>query len=321
MSPLARINSLQSYFLWSFRKRFTYFQFVSFFLLLFLLFLYPGQNFYQTYQLSSGTRSTVSPIFPPIDVPTFIGQDYPELTAQSVFILDSNSSTILFEKNPDIRLHPASTTKIMTALVALDAYSLDQLLTVKTANDATGNTIKLHQGDQLTVRDLLFGLLVASANDAAVTLAENFPEGYAGFVAAMNQKAQGLNLRNTSFSNVSGIESLDHRTTVRDLAILTKEALKSDLIREIVSTKKAVIAAKNTQNKYQLNSTNELLDQVEGVKGFKTGWTENAGECLITYVERQGHPLIIVLLNSTDRFGESKTLIDWVYSNHIWTVL
>ena len=138
---------------------------------------------------------------------------------------------------------------------------------------------------------------------------------------SMNQKAKQLNLSNTHFTNVSGIESTDHKTTVRDLALLTKEALKSDLIREIVSTKQATITATNSNNHYLLASTNQLLGQVEGVQGFKTGWTENAGECLITLVERLNHPVIIVILNSKDRFGESKRLIDWIYTSHIWSSL
>lgn len=311
---------LHSHFLRRFLRRFTLFQFLTAFLLLMLMFAYPGQNYYQTLQLKKTGKVQGSSIsVARIEVPRFVGQTYPSLSASSVFVFDLNSSTVLFEKNPDLRLHPASTTKIMTALVALDSYRLDDVLTVKTAGQAIGNTIKLVEGDKLTVKDLLFGLLVSSANDAAVTLAENYIDSYPGFVEKMNQMSKDLNLHNTSFSNVSGIESQEHKTTVRDLALLTKQALMSDLIKQIVSTKQTVIAAQNSNNKYFLTSTNKLLGNIEGVKGFKTGWTENAGECLITYIERDNHPVIIVVLNSKDRFGESSALVDWIYGNHLWT--
>lgn len=292
-------------------------------LLLATLALYPGQNVWQKLELHPqiGSVRGLSVDLGNAVIPYWNGLESPKLTSQAVVIFEPISGTILLEKNLDRPLPPASTTKITTALVALDKYSLDQILTVKQAPLAVGSKMKLQSGEQMSVRNLLTGLLVASANDAAVTLAENYEGGYAGFVEAMNQKAQNLNLRQTHFSNVSGIESDDHYSSVHDLVILAKAALKNDFFRDLVKTRTATITDNTGTHLYSLTTTNLLLGEVEGVAGVKTGWTTNAGECLVTFVERNGKQLLIAVLGSADRFGETKKLIEWGYSAHTWQTL
>ena len=292
-----------------------------FFLIILTLFFYPGQNYWQTLSLNptqpkvKSANITLSQPLPPQSDQT----PPPNLTAQAVFVFEPDSGTILHQTNSNTRLHPASTTKIMTALTALDAYSPDDILTVKTGHQAIGQSVHLETGQQFTVKDLLYATLVASGNDAALTLAENYSDGgYSRFVELMNQKAKALHLQNTSFTNVSGIEGSNHKTTVHDLAILTKEAINNPLFMEIVNTPQITITDVTNQTQYKLETTNQLLGQVEGLKGIKTGWTENAGECLITYVERDNKKIITVVLNSSDRFGETRQLIDWTYSHHTW---
>ncbi|MEK7064781.1 MAG: D-alanyl-D-alanine carboxypeptidase family protein, partial [Patescibacteria group bacterium] len=241
----------------------------------------------------------------------------PSVSAQAVYIFDPDSGTTIYEKNGTVSAYPASTTKLMTALVALKTYELDQVLTVKTASDATGQTIDLARGDQLTVENLLYGLLVGSGNDAGVALAENYPGGYSQFIAKMNDEAKKLGLTGTHFANVAGFENPDHYTTARDLTLIAREAIASAVIRKIVSTKEIVFYDITGKKRFALESTNKLLG-LPGVRGLKTGWTPASGECLVTLVTRDGKSIILTILNSVDRFGESEKLIDWVYDNYDW---
>jgi D-alanyl-D-alanine carboxypeptidase len=215
-------------------------------------------------------------------------------------------------------LKPASTTKIMTALVALDHYPLNLVLTIRNADRSIGQTMDLVSGEQLTVESLLFGLLLHSGNDAAYALAENYPGGYNAFVGQMNNKARQLHLDSTNFCNVSGIDQEDHYTTVSDLARLAAEALKNPIFASIVSTQTRVVTDINGLIVHHLSNKNQLLGLVEGVRGIKTGWTEAAGECLVTDTIRDDKEIITVVLGSLDRFGESATLINWAYRSYDW---
>ncbi|MEK7063877.1 MAG: D-alanyl-D-alanine carboxypeptidase family protein [Patescibacteria group bacterium] len=244
----------------------------------------------------------------------------PSVSAQAVYIFDPDSGTTIYEKNGTVSAYPASTTKLMTALVALKTYELDQVLTVKTASDATGQTIDLARGDQLTVENLLYGLLVGSGNDAGVALAENYPGGYSQFIAKMNDEAKKLDLTGTHFANVAGFENPDHYTTAKDLTLIAREAIASAVIRKIVSTKEIVFYDITGKKRFALESTNKLLG-LPGVRGLKTGWTPASGECLVTLVTRDGKSIILTILNSVDRFGESEKLIDWVYDNFDWQTI
>jgi D-alanyl-D-alanine carboxypeptidase len=272
------------------------------------------------FETSAAPLFTASPSPTPypyqIPVPQ-IPQEPLWLSARGVLILDVSSRSLLYQKNMDAQLLPASTTKIMTALVTLDTFNLDDNITVTTGPESIGNKAELYPGEKITVNDLLYALLLSSGNDAAVTLAQNHPQGYSAFIKAMNQKAQNLGLINTHFTNASGIDSPYHFISPRDLALLALTAYHNDTLRPIFSTKQITVKSQNGYSHFFQN-TNQLLGQIEGVTGIKTGWTEEAGECLVTYVDGQ-HPLLFVVLGSTDRFGETKTLINWIQRNYTWS--
>lgn len=244
----------------------------------------------------------------------------PSFTARSVVALDIDSMVGLYQKNPGERVSPASTTKIMTALVALDYYSLNQVLTVGEF-EVEGNMIDLVSGEEITVENLLYGLLVGSGNDAALVLAQNYPGGTTGFLLAMNKKAAQLQLENTRFANPTGLDEEGHFSTALDLARLTVEAIKNPTFSRIVSVPSLVITDVSGQKTHFLENTNELIGKLEGVKGVKTGWTQNAGECLIALTERNGEKIVTVLLGSEDRFGETQALINWVFENFRWQTI
>lgn len=292
-------------------------------------FLMPGQNYYLTSQLSFQPPQTreVSVIMPaPAAYPeNHTRQSVPMLTAKAALVLDVDSSALIFGKDEKTTLLPASTVKIMTALVALDNYGLEDILTVQQVK-SFGQDMELVMGEKMTFKNLLAGLLVFSANDAAWVLAQNYPGGEGEFIKAMNNKAKDLHLENTYFANPSGVNS-DERdkfladfsyTTAIDLARLSAEALKNPIFQELVATKQVTVADVTGKLRHPLVNLNELLGRVEGVKGIKTGWTEDAQGCLVAYTERNGQRVISVVLGSPDRFGESKKLIDWVFTNFRW---
>lgn len=244
----------------------------------------------------------------------------PELSAKSVIVMDIDSTVVLYQKEADLKLLPASTTKMMTAAVVLDNYTLDKVLTVGNSK-VDGNTIKLIPGEKITVENLLYGLLVGSGNDAAQVLAENFPGGFEAFVSAMNQKAADLKLENTHFTNPMGLDGENHYSTARDLSRLAIAVVKNSLLAKIVSTPEITITDVSGTIKHDLKNTNELVGKIEGVKGVKTGWTQNAGECLVAWVEKEGKKIVIVVLESKNRFEETRSLIDWAFNNFEWKII
>lgn len=252
-----------------------------------------------------------------LTLPILIGRSAPDISAQTIYIYDPDSGTTLYEKNAHTHFFPASTTKLITALVASRVYQHDQVLGVQLGARAIGSKVGLRAGEHFTVENLLYGLLIDSGNDAALVLAENYPTGYSGFIVKMNDLVHSLGLTETHFTNASGVEGQDHYTSAHDLSLIAHEAISDALIRKIVATKSAVISDVEGIHRYRLESTNKLLG-LDGVKGLKTGWTPESGECLVTLVTRDGHSVIITILDSQDRFGDSETLIDWVYQNFQW---
>ncbi|MBI2103464.1 D-alanyl-D-alanine carboxypeptidase [Candidatus Woesebacteria bacterium] len=252
---------------------------------------------------------------------------FPVLSGQAILALDLDSGVTLYKKNPDFQVLPASTTKIITALVAMDYYDPESELVVSN-EPIDGQKMGLIQGEKIKVRDLLYGLLVYSANDAAEVLAKNYcaPRslgevglcGRDSFVSVMNKKAQELGLRNTKFINPSGLDGNFHYSTARDLAIVSAEAMENPFFAQIVSTKQITVKSTDQKIVHKLTNINELLGKVDGVLGVKTGWTENARENLVTYIERDGKKVIIALLGSQDRFGETEELVNWIFENYQW---
>lgn len=242
---------------------------------------------------------------------------YPTLTAESIYAVDTKSGITLFEKNPDKRLLPASTTKIITALVALDYYPRDAILTVGEIG-VDGKKMDLVAGEKITVDALVKGLLINSANDAAEVLANNYPGGRGVFIQTMNLKAREANLVNTLFTNPSGLDTNGHSTTARDLVRAATYAMENSYFSEIVATKEITVSSIDGSVVHRLTNINELIGEVQGVLGVKTGWTEIANENLVTYIERDGREIMISLLSSQDRFGETKEIINWIFENYTW---
>lgn len=246
---------------------------------------------------------------------------FPIVSAQAALAVDLNSGVSFYEKNPDKSLLPASTTKIVTALVALDYYPLDKVLTVGKVT-VEGQKMGLVTGEKIRVLDLLYGLLVYSANDAAEVLAQNYCAGTCGrgaFVNAMNVRAQRLYLKNTKFSNPAGLDDGDgHTTTARDLVRVSSVAMQVPEFAKIVGTKSIVVKSTDGKIIHRLTNINELLGKVVGVEGVKTGWTQGARENLVTYINRDNHKVMIAILGSQDRFGETQELIDWIFRNYTW---
>lgn len=291
-------------------------------LAVFFLF-YPGQNIYT--QLSGQTRPTIRrlpfAVPTPAPYPTNTSGIYPgpEFTAEGIVVLDVDSGVYVYKRNEEELLAPASTTKILTAMVALDAYEPDDVVTVKTVTN-DGQTMGLVPGERITVENLLYGTLIASGNDAAYALAEHYPGGVGKFVEAMNEKAKALHLTKSTFTNPVGYDDPGHKMTPMDLARLAGVALSNKTIAKMVAIPQITISDVTHTYFHALRNVNQLLGKIPGVGGVKTGWTEEAGENLVTLVERGGHHVILVVLHSKDRFGETSKLIDWVFGNYQWQV-
>lgn len=251
---------------------------------------------------------------PPVskDIPT------PLLNARAILAKDLSTGTILYQKDANLSVPIASTTKIMTALVASEYFKSNSILRVDIGAQVSGAKVGLIRGEDLSFRSLLYGMLLNSGNDAAYALAENYPGGVLGFVSAMNKKAQDLNLQNTHFENPAGFDHLKHYSSAKDLAVITEESLKSSSLSRIFATKQTNIVSLDKKYTHSLSNLNKLLSQVKGVLGVKTGFTKEAKENLVTLVEREGHQILTVVLGSDNRFGESTKLIEWVYANFNW---
>jgi D-alanyl-D-alanine carboxypeptidase len=249
----------------------------------------------------------------------FLKEDvvFPAFSAHAVLVVDLNSDRALYEKNPFGRLLPASTTKVITALVAMDKYPLGVILTVGDFK-VDGQKMGLVRGEKIAVRDLLRGLLIYSANDAAEVLAINYPGGRDKFIEAMNLKAQEIGLKDTFLNNPTGLDGEGHVTTARDLIIVSEIAMNRPFFRETVGTEEIVVKSVDGNYLHKLVNINELIGEMDGVLGVKTGWTENARENLVTYYEQEEKRIMIVVLGSQDRFGETKGLIDWSLESYEW---
>ncbi|MDO8551240.1 MAG: D-alanyl-D-alanine carboxypeptidase family protein [bacterium] len=294
----------------------------SFSLIALSLLFFPNQGYYELLQSQWQEAPLIRSHFvipPPVLYPVnATGTMPPELTARGILIMDPLSAVRLLEKNINEELPTASTAKMMTALVAIDQFGPQDVLVVPKLVDQ-GQDIKLFEGEQMTAENILYGLLVASANDAAETFAANYPEGKESFINKMNEKAFKLGLKNTHFTNPAGLDEQGEYTSAFDLAILAKQALYNPYFARIVSTQAIDLTSVDGKSVHKISNINQLLGKVEGVNGVKTGWTDNAGECLVTSIDRDGRKIIIVVLGSKDRFGETEKLINWVYSNFKWS--
>lgn len=244
-------------------------------------------------------------------------QNPPEISAKSAVIIDAKTVTSLYEKNPNLKHLPASTTKLMTALVALEKCNPEDVITVDYL-EKEGTQMGLTEGDQVTTENLLYGLLISSGNDAAIVLANNCSDSIKSFVNSMNDKAQKLNMQNTHFTNPTGFDDNLQFSTALDLARLANVAISNPLISKIVAIKSTVVTNISGTKAYYLENINELLGKIDGVEGIKTGQTSGSQENLITKTTRSGNSIVVSVLGSQDRFGESQQLIEWAFASHTW---
>src|SRR6185369_9533653 len=239
--------------------------------------------------------------------------DADTLTAKSVLMYDLTMQKAVFEKNPRERLPMASLTKIMTAIISLENPRSDDRYEVVGADLVGEDSMGLTPGEVLSREELLYGLMLPSGNDAAEVLASDSPFGRDGFIKAMNDKARALGLKDTLFSNPSGLQGDGEQyTTTYDLLVITKYALENfPIFAKIVSSPEYFISERPTHKAYDLVNETNLLTTYEGVRGVKTGYTPEAGLCLVTYLDYKGHKIIGVLLNSENRRMEMKELLDY----------
>lgn len=232
-----------------------------------------------------------------------------DVSAGSAILIDAASGEALYEKNPDERRLIASTTKIMTALVVIENCRLDEKVEVpKACEYVGGSSMYLRAGDEVTVRELLYGLLLVSGNDAGLALAYHCGKGSVEtFVTMMNMYAQELGLADTSFENPHGLDGEQHYSTARDMARLAAHAMLNETFREIVSTKDITISGRSMHNH------NKLLWRFDGVCGVKTGFTKAAGRCLVSCAEREGRQFIAVTLSAPDDWNDHEKLYSAVF--------
>ena len=242
----------------------------------------------------------------------------PEVNSRIAIIYDRNTKRVIWGKNENKRSAMASTTKIMTCLVTLEKANLTDEVTVSAKAASTGGSrLGLKKNDKITVNNLLYGLMLCSGNDAAVALAEHIGGSKEGFAKLMNEKAKELGLKDTNFVTPHGLDDPNHYTTAFELAKIADYALNNKEFAKIVNTKNITISING--NSKQLSNTNELLGNTLGVYGVKTGFTNNAGRCLVTSCKREKIDIITVVLGADTkkiRTKDSISLIEYANSNY-----
>ena len=250
---------------------------------------------------------------PVASYPQVINTYTPYLSASSAIIIDDTSQVPIFEKNTNLRFSMASTTKIMTALVALEYFKDKDIIIVQ--NDRIeGAKVGFKKGEQFRFIDVLYGMLLPSGNDAAYAIAENYPGGVKNFVVKMNEKARTLHLYSTHYSDPAGLNDDGNYTTAKDLARLASVALKNPRIKSAVATKERDITSIDGKISYHLENLNKLLGYF-GINGLKTGFTQGAGGVLVTSRVEDGRTYILVVIKSEDRFIDTLNLITYMAGN------
>ena len=242
----------------------------------------------------------------------------PNINSRIAVVYDRNTGEVVWGKNEKRKSAMASTTKIMTAIIVCENTKLDDEVIISAKAAATGGSrLGLKKNDKITVKDLLYGLMLRSGNDAAVALAEHVGGDIQGFAKMMNDKAEKLGLSNTHFVTPHGLDSPEHYTTAFELAKITDYALNNETISKIVGTKYYTISI-NGYSKSLIN-TNELLGNVSGLYGVKTGFTGNAGRCLVTSIRRDDIDVIVVVLQADtkkDRSKDTLKIMDYIFNNY-----
>lgn len=238
-------------------------------------------------------------------------------SAKAMCVMESGSGRVLACKNENSQLAMASTTKIMTAITALEnAKDLDEVFEISPkAVGVPGTSIYLRKGEKMTLRQLLYGLMLVSGNDASVAIGEKVGGTVNNFVEMMNKTALKIGAKNSHFDNTHGLDSKKHYTTAYDLALITSYALKNPLFKEIVSCKNIKIVSDQGKTRY-LKNKNKLLNSFIGCNGVKTGFTDDAGRCLVSSAERDGMQVVCVVLNCGPMFEECSTLMEQAFATY-----
>lgn len=237
------------------------------------------------------------------------------VSARNAIALDSKTKQVLFEQNADEIVPMASTTKILTALVAITHGDLDREVTIsKNAASIRGSKVGYVAGEKITLRELLYGLMYKSGNDAAIAIAEDIGGSVEGFAKIMNDYAISLGLINSHFESPHGLDSAKHYTCAYDLALLTTKAMESDLFCQICGTKSITRDTSNFTRDY--NNINKILYKIPEANGVKTGYTGQAGKCLVSSVKHEGRNIIIVVLNCSDRWNVTENIYKYVADNY-----
>lgn len=244
--------------------------------------------------------------------------------AKSAILIEASTGKILFEKNVDEKLHPASMTKMMSMLLIMEAIEdniikWDQVVTVsENASGMGGSQILLETNEKMTVKDLFKGVAIASGNDAVVALAETVAGSVSNFVSMMNNKASELGLQNTNFKNPHGLDDADHYSTSRDMSIIARELVKHEKVLEFTKVYEDYLR-ENTDRKIWLVNTNKLVRFYDGVDGLKTGYTSNAGYCMTATAKKDGMRIIAVVMGeetSKIRNQEVSEMLDYAFAQY-----
>jgi len=253
-----------------------------------------------------------------LSLSTAFSQDAPEITASSAVLINAKTGQVLYGKNMHKPMHPASTSKIMTAIIALEHGNLNDIVTAsENATRVIGTRIYLETGEKLTLRQLLYALLLPSANDAAIAIAEHIAGSVENFVKMMNAKAKELGCKNTNFTNPHGLTHEDHLISAYDMALIASYAMKNETFRKIVSTPYFTIPWKGRDYDRLLVNTNKLLRMYEGADGIKTGYTSKAGQTIVASATRENNRLICVLFHSQGKnvWYDAIKLLDYGFEN------
>ena len=239
-----------------------------------------------------------------------------KISAESAVLMDVETGNVLYGKQADKRKPPASTTKIMTAILGLELGSSDEIVTVSPKAAKVGeSTLHLDPGEKINLYELITGALVKSGNDACVAIAEQIAGSEQEFVSLMNSKALALGAQNTHFENTNGLPLKDHYSTAYDLALMARYGLSIPQFASITRQKETEIHFLEPDVLMDLRNTNKLLWNYPYADGVKTGTTTAAGKCLVASATKDGRRLLVVVLNAPDRFGDAKKLLEWGFEN------
>lgn len=293
-------------------KKMMFLSLIVFIVMMPMLCIKPFKNRTISTKMQDNTALTQEDVDQPI---------YDETLSQTTFaktgnvVIEATTGRILSGNNYDVRLPMASTTKVVTAAIAVNSGKLDDIVTIpKEACGVEGSSIYLREGEKLTLRDLVYGLMLRSGNDAAEAIALYLGGSIEGFASMMNDYANGVGAKNTNFVNPHGLHDDNHYTTAHDLAIMTAKALDNDEFRKIVSCKNYKIESEGHETRYIANK-NKMLNMYDGAIGVKTGYTKVAGRCLVSAAEREGVTAISVVLNEPNMWEKSISNLDYAFNN------